>query len=190
MNHSVIYASSYDRGLVTLLDMWPQVRELVPTASLSIFYGWDSFDAVHKQNPEMMKFKWQIIRKLHELKGQGVTEHGRVDHQELAREFKKHKVLAYPTEFTEIFMITMTKALMAGLIPVTTGLAAIKETQGGFGYTVECDDISTNAEKQKEFVETVAKALNQTDYDATEQKKFAASFDWTNIAAQWEANLA
>lgn len=185
MNHSVIYASSYDRGLTTLLEIWPAVRALVPDATLDIFYGWDSFDAVHKQNPEMMKFKWQIIRKLHELKGQGVTEHGRLDHQALAKEFKKHKVWAYPTEFTEIHCITALKAQEAGCIPVTTGCYALKETVQNNVYTVECEDISTNTDMQDKFIKNVAAAL-LGDYQVEPVK----GVSWKEVAKVWQSNLA
>lgn len=181
MNHKVIYISSYDRGLETLLNMWPSIRQKVPDATLDIFYGFNSFDAVHKQNPDMMKWKWTIIRKLHELKSEGVTEHGRVSHTELAQELKKHKVWAYPTSFNEIHCISALKAQEAGCIPVTTGCYALAETVVNNKYTVKCEDIDTNTGKQSEFIDAVVKAL--LDNEMIVEPVPNAS--WEAVAKQW-----
>lgn len=185
MNHSVIYASSYDRGLECLLDMWPKIRQLVPDATLDIFYGWNSFDAVHKQNPEQMKWKWQMIRKLHELKSEGVSEHGRLSHEELAQQFKAHKVWAYPTEFDEIHCITALKAQEAGCIPVTTGCYALAETVKDHTYTVDCTDIYSNEKKQAEFIKQVAAALN-SDHVV----KPVEGVSWKDVAKVWHASVS
>lgn len=186
----VIYASSYDRGLVTLLELWPDIKEQVPDATLDVYYGWNSFDMVHKKNPEQMKWKWNMIRQFNNLKDLGVSEHGRVSHQELAEKFKEADVWAYPTEFTEIFAITATKALASGCIPVTTNCYALKETQGGFGYKVDCTDINTNTAKRQEFIEAVVKALGDKEYDRETPKQWAVdNFNWTNIAKQWNEAL-
>lgn len=184
--NKVIYASSYDRGLTTLLELWPEVRKEVPDAELDIFYGWNSYDAVNKSNPEMMKWKWQMIRKLNQLKDEGVKEHGRVTHEELAEKFKEAKVWAYPTEFTEIHCITALKAQEAGCIPVTTGCYALKETVVNNKYTVECEDISTNSEKRKEFVKQLVSALRSED-EVVEKVK---GVYWEDVAKQWEEALA
>lgn len=183
--NKVIYASSYDRGLPTLLELWPEVRKEVPDAELDIFYGWNSFDAVHKSNPEQMKWKWGVIRQLNLLKDQGVTEHGRVDHETLAQKFKEAKVWAYPTEFTEIHCITALKAQEAGCIPVTTGCYALKETVVNNEFTVECEDIYTNSEKRKEYVDNLVKALKTENYEV---KKVDGAY-WESIARRWEEAL-
>jgi hypothetical protein len=40
--YQLIYASSYDRGLDNLLNLWPKIKAQVPQASLKIFYGWNT----------------------------------------------------------------------------------------------------------------------------------------------------
>jgi len=186
--YSVGYFSSYDRGLVILLGLWPRVKEKVPEATLDIYYGWDMYDKFHSQNPENMKWKWQMIKMIHQL--DGVKENGRVSHEKLAEAMKDIKVLAYPSEFTEINMITMIKVLAAGCIPVTTGVGAVLETQGGFGYTVRCDDIYRNEEKQKEFVDALVKALKQEDYDPKPAQEWAAKSYWDKIARVWDKAMS
>ncbi len=174
------YFSSYDRGLPCLLEMWEQVHEQVPDATLDIYYGWDSFDAVHKGNQEMMKWKLGVLRQLHKLRDKGVKEHGRVSHQELADAMKKLKVWAYPTEFNEINCITALKAQEVGMIPVTTGCYALAETVTNNDYTVQCEDIYTNKDKQAEFVDNLVKAIKSDT-----KIKPVDNIYWSDIAKQW-----
>lgn len=188
--HSVGWFSSYDRGLDLLLAFWPKIREQVPDATLDIYYGWNIFDKMHSQNPKMMKVKWHMIKQLSDLKSQGVVEHGRVSHVELAKAMQEIKVWAYPTMFTEISCITAMKVLRAGIIPVTTGVAALSETLGSFGFNIKCDDIYTNEKKQIEFVNRVAEALLKDDYNPSLAQEFASRYYWPNVAQEWDKILS
>lgn len=180
--NSVGYFSSYDRGLECLLDIWPKVLEQNPDATLDIYYGWDIFDAVHKQNPEQMKWKWGIIRKINEL--DSVTEHGRVSHEELAEAMRDIKVWAYPTEFNEINCITALKAQEAGCVPVTTGCYALAETVTNNRYTVKCTDIYSNEKKQQQFIDNIVFALKDND-----KIKKVPNVYWSDIAKEWDKTI-
>lgn len=95
-----IYASSPDRGLDTLLQLWPDIYKKVPDAELHVFYGFTAnFDALHKNNQHMMEFKDWCLKA---LKQPGVIYHGRVSHAQLAKEFMQAALWTYPTQFTEI----------------------------------------------------------------------------------------
>jgi glycosyltransferase involved in cell wall biosynthesis len=187
-SHSVGYYSSYDRGLLTLLEMWPEIREAVPDASLDIFYGWEGYDSMHRNNPTQMKWKWQMVRLLADLKPLGVTERGRVSHEELAAHMKRTKVWAYPTTFAEISCITAMKAQAAGMIPVTTGCYALAETILDNKYTVKTDEIDTDEAKREEFIQTVIKALKSSD--TPDPKPAIEKFNWTVVAKQWDEALS
>lgn len=182
--YSVGYFSSYDRGLECLLDMWPRIKEQVPDATLDIYYGWNSFDQMHSKNPQMMKWKWQMIRKMHEV---GAVDHGRVNHQELADAMKEIQVWAYPTEFTEIHCITALKAQEAGCIPVVTSVAALKETALG-GVQIDSDDIYTNEKAQKEFINMVVHGLVE-DLELDDSKLPDTRY-WPDVAKVWSEALA
>ena len=179
--NSVGYFSSYDRGLECLLKMWPEVVKQVPDATLDIYYGWDTFDKVHAKNPEQMRWRFKMTQLINSLADKGVTEHGRVSHKELAKAMKNIKVWAYPTEFTEIHCITALKAQEAGCIPVTTGCYALKETVVDNTYTVKCEDIYTNVDKQKEFVDNLVKALK-----SNHTTRPVDNVDWADIAKVWD----
>ena len=177
--HSVGYFSSYDRGLECLLNMWPKIREQVPDATLTIAYGWNSWDAANKGNTGMMKKKWMIIKKLHELRSQGVKELGRLSHKDLANLMKETSVWAYPTQFTEIHAITALKTAEAGMHQVHTGVAALAETAKN-GTIIACDDIYSNEEKQVEFIDAVVQAIK----NLIPSKQVSRPY-WFDVANVW-----
>lgn len=181
--HSVGYFSSYDRGLECLLNMWPKIREQVPDATLDIAYGWNSWDAANKGDSFMMKKKWGIIKKLHELRSDGVKEHGRLSHEELADLMKQTTVWAYPTQFTEIHAITALKTAEAGMHQVHTGVAALAETAKN-GTVIACDDIYSNEEKQAEFIQAVVDALNNPQPSKQVENPY-----WNQVAKVWAAAI-
>ena len=184
MINTVGYFSSYDRGLECLLDMWPEVRKQVKDATLDIYYGWDIFDKVNAKNPELMRWRFIMAQKIRSLGSEGVSEHGRVSHQELAKAMRGIKVWAYPTEFTEIHCITALKAQEAGCIPVTTDCYALEETVHDKNYSVQCEDIYTNKEKQKEFIQKLVAALK-----SGHQTKPVPNVDWSDVAQVWDEAL-
>src|SRR5206468_4456487 len=122
--NSVGYFSAYYRGLEALLDMWPKIRAQVPDATLDVYYGWESWVALQGEDD----FYDRMQAKFRELEGHGLTVHGRVSHETLAKAMKGIQVWAYPTEFEEIHCITALKAQEARCFPVVTNVAALKET--------------------------------------------------------------
>lgn len=179
--NSVIYASAYYRGLEKLVDMWARIKQAVPDATLDVYYGWESWVTAEGKDD----FYYRMTEKLEKVKSLGVTEHGRVDHETLAKKYGESKVWAYPTEFPEIHCITALKANIAGCKPVITDVAALKETGGPQASVVETNRIYSDEYSQEQFVQHVIKALRD-EHDPTEQIKWAKQFSWENVAKQWE----
>ena len=98
--HRIIYTSSHVRGLSHLYDIWPEVKKAVPDATLDIYYGWESYIAVQKDNPERMD--WMEKMKARESELDGVTDHGKVSQEIIAQETMRAGVWAYPCPFPEI----------------------------------------------------------------------------------------
>ncbi|NBW22239.1 MAG: glycosyltransferase family 1 protein, partial [Caulobacteraceae bacterium] len=181
--HSVGWFSSYDRGLDVLLSdaVWPKIVEAVPDVTLDVAYGWNTFDSFHKDNPERMKWKWNLIRKFNQY---DVVEHGRLSHTELAELMKEIEVLAYCTSFPEIDCITVKKALAAGIDVVSSGFAALQESIW-CKEEEDIEDIHDNPEKLDEFANRVIDALLNPISD--EKRKEIAEetikrYDWALIA--------
>lgn len=122
--HRLIYTSSPDRGLEHLLDYWPKIKEHCPLAELHVFYGWHVFDTMFEHDNKMQIWKERMKTMMQQ---EGIINHGRVGHEEIAREMMKSEIFAYPCHFEEIFCISAVKAQAAGCKVVATKYAALPE---------------------------------------------------------------
>lgn len=180
--HKIIYSSTPNRGLENILDIWPKIRAHVPDAELHVFYGWNTYYALEKQNPTSMAWMEQMKRKMQQ---EGVVDHGRVGQEELAREMLSSALWLYPTQFPEIHCITACEMQAAGVFPMTTGFAALAETQKT-GYT-QIGDPTTDSWRKK-FTEAVVHRLKEgADHEAI--KTVAKDFSWDAVADVWDHEL-
>jgi glycosyltransferase involved in cell wall biosynthesis len=186
-NNRVIYTSSYDRGLEHLLGMWGDVKKEVPEAELHVFYGWQLFDKFYTTtNPNPASVMWK--NKMVELmKQDGITDHGRVPQPELAEEYKKSGIWAYPTHFGEINCISAIKAQAYGCEPVVVNYAALKETVQ-YGRKVEGDiyDEETKNEFKKQLIEALKNPMSE---EKREEMSKWDKYSWLKIADQWSAEF-
>ena len=173
--NSIGYFSAYYRGLECLLDMWADIRKEVPDATLDVFYGWESYVAFEGEDD----FYHRMEKKFAELKDKGVTVHGRVSHEQLAKEMQKIQVWAYPTQFPEIHCITALKAQQAECYPVATRVAALNETVQS-GSMIDTEIIYIDGYQQKKFVKEVVSALKEKKIGTP-----VPDVDWSDVAKKW-----
>lgn len=187
--YRMIWTSSYDRGIVTLLTHWKTIKEAVPEAELHIFYGWNLYIALHANNPARMRWKQQVVEM---MKQDGITEHGRIGHKQLAEEFAKSGIWAYPSDFSgEISTISAMEAQAYGAIPVVVDRYSLSETTKN-GIKVDCDIQTT--EGQKQYIEALISLLK----DPKKQEEIRGSmmewasdyFSWAKVAYQWSSLLS
>jgi len=132
---SAIYASSPDRGLLTLLELWPRIAGDEPTAVLTVAYGFDTMDTwIHAGRHDLLEFKDRVMAKIAATKQ--VEYVGRLPQDELARRYCATVAWLYPTDFLETSCITAMEAMAGGCIPVTSSCGAVKETVGEGGLVV------------------------------------------------------
>lgn len=181
----IIYSSSVDRGLIYLLQMWPEIIAEVPKAELHIFYGFEIFDAIHAGNPGREKWKAQMLDK---MKQPGITYHGRVGHAELEKEMLSAGIWAYPTDFTEISCITAMKAQALGAIPVVTNFAALKETvRNGLKIDMDITTDEGKLEYKKQLIGILKDNKKQKEIREPMMKWAQEYFTWKKVAADWDA---
>lgn len=184
----IIYSSSPDRGLNVLLEsMWPHIVQEVPNAELHVYYGWENFDKATEISPDQHKYL-EFRQKMDQLflSSKNVVQHGRINQDELAKEFEKASIWLYPTYFHETYCITAIEAQLGGAIPITNQLAALKETVRN-GIFINGD--VTNPEVQKEFVRQTVRVLRM---DPQERRKLqnivrakAPAISWHDRATSW-----
>jgi glycosyltransferase involved in cell wall biosynthesis/tetratricopeptide (TPR) repeat protein len=183
-NRRVVYSSSPDRGLDVVLEhIWPLVTSAVPDATLHVYYGWASFDAASRAYPHLRDFKARVSDLL--LRNINVVQHGRVDPDTLAKEFEKSSVWLYPTYFPETYCITAVEAQLAGMVPITNHLAALKETVGENGIVIEGD--VKDPKVAAEYARQVIAILCEPDRPEEREKikKNAKARSWGDIAEDW-----
>lgn len=178
----VVYSSSPDRGMVELLKMWPLVVRAVPQAELHLYYGWDNID----KYPQMQQFKQQVVNLIERTPC--VTWHGRVNQDELAKEFLSAGVWAYPTAFLEVSCITAMEAMAAGVAILSSDCGALPETVGDRGILVKG---RVNTEPyQRQFVGHLVSLLQNEEWRsewAVKGLAHASSLGWEKVAEDWIA---
>lgn len=176
--YTCVYASNYSRGLKLLLEIWPNIKTLVPYAKLKIFYGRETWGQLTGEE------FYQITDRIRELAILGVEERGKIGHQELAREMKKGSILAYPcTTLAETFCITAIKAQAAGMIPVTIRLGALQET-------IHPDAPSLNSLGEKQdisvYTDLLVNTLKSVDtIDRNKYIEFGNKYTWKRCVESW-----
>ena len=180
----IIYTSSYDRGLVNLLDIWHDVIKEVPDAELHIFYGWETWIKMEQQGVRDPKIRIAMTKLMNQP---GIYEHGRVGHKQLAKEFAKSGVYAYPCEFSEISCISAMKAQASLCVPVTTDYAALAETVK-IGIKIKGKAGDNNEEFKKSLIE-ILKDEKRQEVLREELLRNKNMFSWELVAKQWQNQL-
>ena len=188
--NKLIYSSSPDRGLLRLLEYYPEIKKEVPDLELHIYYGFDTWESMARQygNQEQLDKIKYFRNKIAEMEPVGVKYHGRVNQRQLADAFLRSKVWAFPSWFTETSCISAMEAQAAGCVPVATKLAALEETVH-HGYLIRPPD--THPRYAKAFIPRVIQLLKDEElrsHYADAGRKYAfAHYGWDKVAQEWVA---
>jgi glycosyltransferase involved in cell wall biosynthesis len=131
----VTYANSPDRGLLTLLNMWPSIIGNEKKPELHIAYGFENVDKwIASGRNDLAEFKSECMHLIENTRQ--VVYRGRLPQDELAKLYCESYMWAYPSDFTETSCISAMESMAGGCIPVTSSVAALKETVGDGGLVV------------------------------------------------------
>jgi glycosyltransferase involved in cell wall biosynthesis len=185
-----VYSSSPDRGLDKLLDYWPAIRGMRPDAELHVYYGFDTWERMAEFNHDRIaRLTIDIFRtRLARMEGQGVVTHGRVGQAELARAWMGASLWLYPTSFCETSCITAMEAQAAGAWPITSDLAALRET---LRHGVRIIPPNTRDGYREEFLGHVRSSLEGDDHGRADSLGIVREWmlrnrGWDGVARQWE----
>lgn len=127
-----VYTSSPDRGLLTLLDLWPEVYEACEargvTPQLHVAYGFTAtYEAMQRTSPHLAEIRRQVEAA---LSMPGVVWRGAMGQDALAEMQQTARVWAYPTDFPEVSCITAMESQAAGLACMGSRVAELQRTLG------------------------------------------------------------
>jgi NDP-4-keto-2,6-dideoxyhexose 3-C-methyltransferase len=181
----LVYLSSPDRGLGTLLELMPRMREVVPDLELHVYYGFDNIDDLIRKGAWSNSVPIEQMKRLI-LETPGVVHHGRVTQRELYEELMSAGMMVYPTMFAELSFIAGMEAQCCGAIPVVTNVWAQGENTN-IGIKINGDPSTTLVKAQ--FAAEICKLA--TSIDEQEDMRFKMieearkRCDWDRWVDQW-----
>jgi glycosyltransferase involved in cell wall biosynthesis len=129
-----VYGSAPNRGLETVLRMWPFIRDAIitnytsavgstaPSPRLDVYYGFTPAFVKYGQRsiPDFEEWRHKMEQLLEQ---DGVHYHGMVDHVTLAKGYASAGFVLYPTTYPETGCVTLMKAMAMGAVPITSRFA-------------------------------------------------------------------
>lgn len=156
---SMLYCSSFDRGLEDLLTHWDEVKEKLKLNKLYVTYGWNFIDGMIKQNPQMQLWK-EKLQKL--MDREDIVQLGRISNDEMCKMYWKCKYWCLPCNNPdgELFCLNAVKSQYCESIPVVRRVGGMLETVNEFidfdallGQKVGQDTFNKNSIKNnKQYV--------------------------------------
>lgn len=179
----LIYTSSPDRGLPTLLKIFKRAKELEPRLTLAAAYG---FDNIRKCEGKY----WVNVRKECEklMEQPGVTWLGRLPQKEEYRQVLSSGLWAYSTVFTETSCCACMIAQGCGAIPITNPLWALADNvrHGVFLQGNPADEPLVRAQYVGEILRLTGDLDLQERIRASMIPWARKKFDWERVVDAWE----
>ena len=167
IKNKFIYTSRPERGLETLLNLWYQILEQIPDATLSISnYGTFSAELINLKN---------IIDKT-----DSITYLGNLKVDNLYEEMCSSEYWLYPTHFTETSCITALEMLMSEVICLYYPIAGLPYTIDKYGIQVTSNSV----------INTIISLTDDQKRQLRQNGKlYAKSCSWKNREKSWTKML-
>ena len=170
VKNSFIYSSRPERGLTRILELWPEICERIPGASLSIaMYG--DFPANDSEKAQM-----EIIQKY----PNNIMYLGKLSQTELYNHMSTSEYWLYPNCYDETSCITALEMLHNKVICVYYPKAGLVNTIGDYGVTVENGN---EIQSILDLTDEKKTSLITNGYEYTKQ------CSWANRAEAWAISL-
>ena len=179
----LIYVSEPVRGLDVLLDIFPMVKKDFPYLSLYVYSDYEFYGRA--KGSAYGEFK-HIFDK---TKQPGVHNMGNIKPRDLAKEFLKTYLLAYPCHFEENCPTATIEAMAAGVPVLSTALAGLKETvvNGQTGKLLT--GTATSWWYKHKFIKELKKLLSDDAQwhrlSVNSVKMAKEHYTWEMIAKEW-----
>lgn len=170
--NSFIWSSAIDRGLIELLQNWPRIIDVLPDATLNVY--WPEYSSKFEQMDWINQHK-PVLERL------GVTFHGPVDQVTLHRAMLESDFWCYLTSYEETYCITALEMQYAKVLPITTKVAALRETVHS-GIILEDDE--TKWDKLIETLKQLSPSLKR--FAKEKAHEWASKQTWTQRAYVWK----
>ena len=169
--YKFIYSSFPNRGLLPLLQMWPQIYNKYPQATLHIYADVNG-TWVNNVAPEQMR---EVRHLLLQQKYMNINYHGWVDKQTLADSWITADFWFYPCIFMETFCLTALEAAITKTFVISNDLAALQNTVGHRGAVIKGD--ASTKEWQSKALETLFYYMDERN-SREKQELIQKNYEW------------
>lgn len=160
-----IWSSRSERGLSILLNIWTNILDKIPSATLEIC----SYGNFPKDESDYKML--EIIRKY-----DSITHHGKLNTTDLYELMARSEYWLYTNTFPETSCITALEMLMSGVVCIYYPSAGLNDTIGEYGIPV----------KSGEEIETILQLTTEKKELLKKRgKEYAISCSWKNRAIEW-----
>jgi glycosyltransferase involved in cell wall biosynthesis len=190
----VVYGSDYGRGLRVLLESWPLVCKAVPGAKLNIFYGWQGMERRDPERAAQLKREFGPM-----MAHDGIRHLGRLSHDEVALQYRRAGVWAYPCcSSRELSCISSMKAQAGGAVPAVIPAGGLRETvRYGFCTRLNLDELDGSGLSRQEIVrewrEGLIDLLRFPDKQEVVRAEMVPTcrlqYAWSRVAERWESEF-
>jgi hypothetical protein len=183
--YKFIYSSYPNRGLLELLQMWPEIYRFQPKSTLHIYSNIENEWSNRVEPDKMLQIKTLLHSYLE--RNIGIHYYGWVSKKELAEAWKTSQYWLYPCTFMETFCLTALEAAKSKTLAITNNLAALKNTVGNRGIIIEGDP--TTKEWQQNALKHIKQLLDTDTNDYFYKEHIDNNYNWAlNLSWNKQAN--
>ena len=194
-----VYNASVTKGMVPLVnDIWPRVKQQIPTARLKVIGGYYRFSS--SSEPDQQEQDWRRMVADSRYTNMGIEFTGVIPQKEIGQILASANFMIYPCAFPETFGISTLESLLYNTPVITCRFGALEEIALDrscylIDYAVEPNGLFPDINKDNQvnkFVATVVQAYNNTylhqqkQYYCNAVKPIAG---WDSVALQWKQHF-
>lgn len=194
-----VYNASVTKGMIPLVnEVWPIIRQHIPTARLKVIGGYYRFSEAH--GPDQQEQDWRKMVADPKYSSMGIEFTGVIPQSEIADILTQAYMMIYPAAFPETFGISSLESMLYNTPVATCRFGALEEiVPEGAGYHLDYaiepnvlfPDIN-RAQQCRLFAEMVIRAWNNTYLHQQKQYYCNSIKDvagWDSVAVQWRQHF-
>jgi GR25 family glycosyltransferase involved in LPS biosynthesis len=189
VKNSFIYSSFANRGLLTILKMWPRIQNRYNDATLNIFCDLNNEWLNNNYKDEVINIR--NLLEIYKTVYPNIKNHGWVDKRTLSKFWKKSEVWFYPCKFKETFCLTALESAITKTLAITNDLGSLKDTVGDRGVVIPGD--ATTEEWMDEAFKQICNCLDNPGieiYERIERNyQWALKHSWRDRAIYFLENF-
>lgn len=194
-----VYNASVSKGMNTLVkDIWPLVKQNIPTAKLKVLGGFYKFQS--NSLPDQQEEEWRTISSDIQNQQLDIEFTGIISQKDVATTLAEANFMIYPATFPETYGISTLEAMLYNVPVITCRFGALEEVAIDnacykIDYPIEPNILFPHINKQDQitkFVKMVVDAYN--DPYLHQQKQYYCNIikpivGWDTVALQWKQFL-